>query len=481
MSSAEIQEKIVKLKVIRQKVIEGLENELNQRYLYTIPYNEFYLTNSDKPQEVGFSKQDVFVAVKQLEDAEGNIKRLYEIYNNNTEKIAETDENGRIKYDKEITEELVKMKQLLEKKNDEQGTNLKIAGLDDKGEIEAYIRMYQNEIISLTAKQKEEMDNNKLDDKNKKLENVKDEKAMNANDKNELKTMEIANDLGIDPQDIYQITEIKDDTFLRSEGIKNANELSAIKTRDGSLQIVTKNAEGKFEKSKDFGEGTKETGRTTYVTNNYNNMKETNTYGAISFNNDPNKRIAARMGTYGEIELIKQERVTSNPDGHTMSNEETWSPGVLVQTDNTARGDMDLDGEYSRTKRVFNKMERDNLRMNEESTTIREHGGENLTVQDIADDSTRGIATFEKVQVELNNRGIEMTEEDKERIKQSFIEKGTTFCQEEVEEFCDKYEAYKKQQEENEQTKKEDKDKDSDDSNERTLAGDALERRRRNM
>ena len=85
-------------------------------------------------------------------------------------------------------------------------------------------------------------------------------------------------------------------------------------------------------------------GRRTYATNEHNNMQETNTYGAIYFANDANKRLSARMGQYGELEVIKQERVTSNPEGETMSNDETWSPGVLVQSDNTATSDLDLGG-----------------------------------------------------------------------------------------------------------------------------------------
>ena len=72
----EIQEKVTKMKVIRQKVLEGMQDNLNERYLYTLPYDQFYLTNSDKTDEVGFAKQDIYVAVKQLQDSEGKIKRL---------------------------------------------------------------------------------------------------------------------------------------------------------------------------------------------------------------------------------------------------------------------------------------------------------------------------------------------------------------------------------------------------------------------
>lgn len=473
---AEMQEKVTKMKVIRQKVIEGMEDKLNERYLYTLPYDQFYITNSDKDDEVGFAKQDIYIAVKQLQDSEGKIKRLFELYDNEMNKFAETGEDGRLKYDKEITDELVKMKQLLQKQNEEQGTNFEIAGLDKEGELEAYMQMMNSKIVSLTAEQKKELDNKEKNPKDRGLDNKVDEQAKEAMDEKEQKTQEVAEDLGIDPQDIYQINQIRDDSFLRSEGIKNGEELSAIKTRDGALKMVSKNAEGKFEESPDFKNSTNEMGRTTYATNEYNNMKETNTYGAIYFANDPNKRLSARIGQYGELEVIKQERVTSNPGGETMNNDETWSPGVLVQTDNTATSDLDLGGRYSTNKVVFNKIDRDNIRMNEESATIREHGGENLTVKDIANDSTRGIATFERVKVELNKRGIELTSQEKEELQQKFEQKGVTFCKDEVETFCDKYEKYKENKENKENKEQQENDPEQD-TEERTLAGDALKRR----
>lgn len=491
----ELQEKITKMKVIRQKVLEGMEDNLNERYLYTLPYDQFYLTNSDKAEEVGFAKQDIYIAVKQLQDSEGKIKRMFELYDNDMNKFAETGEDGRLKYDREITDELVKMKQLLQKQNEEQGTNFKIAGLDKDGELEAYMQMMNREIISVTAEQKKEIEKKGKEPKDRGLDNKVDEKAKEAMDEKEQKTQEVAEDLGIDPQDIYQINQIKDDSFLRSEGITNGNELCAIKTRDGMLKMVSKNSEGKFEESPDFKNSSNEMGHTTYATNEHNNLQETNTYGAIYFANDANKRLSARMGQYGELEIIKQERVTSNLSGKTMSNDETWSPGVLVQSDNTATSDLDLGGRYSTNKVVFNKIDRDNIRMNEESATIRTHGGENLKVKDIANDSTRGIAAFERVRVELNNRGVELTSQEEEELQQKFEQKGVTFCKEEVDNFCDKYEKYKENKDQKEENKEQKKEKEGDkeqqendkkqndeqeqENEERTLAGDALQRRGR--
>lgn len=476
----EAQERAKKIREIRKMVISEMEDNLNERYLYTIPYKEFYLTNSSDPNEVGFSMQDIYVSVKQLEDSEGKIKRLFELFDEDLNKIAETDADGRIRYDREITEEMVRLQDLLRKQNEEQGTDLKIAGLNREGQLEAYMQMMNHEIVSLTAEQKAKADRDKEkgikkgDKENIGLENKVDEQAVKED--KELQTLEIANDLGIDPKEIYQVTEVRDDAFLRSEGITNGYELSAVQTRDGALHMVSRNAKGDYEKSKDFTEGSTETGRTTYSTNDYNNMRETNTYGAIYFANDPNKRISGRIGQYGELEIIRQERITSNPDGPNMNTDETWSPGVLIQTDNTAISDMDLNGEYSQNKVVFNKIDRDNIRMNQESSTIREHGGENLKVQDIANDATRGESAFLKVKAELKERGVELSSEESKALEDKFVEKGVTYCDEEVQDFCDRYEVYKENKEK-EKEKQNDSEPETEGKYERTLESDALERR----
>lgn len=494
----ETEKKVAEMKAIRQKVIEKMESDIdngkyvNERFMYIIPYEQFYLTNSNKNDEVGFAKQDVYVAVKQMMDKYGDTKRLFEIYDKDLKEIAETDSTGRIKYDKEITEDLIKMKNAIDKQNEERQTsNLKIAGLNEKGELEAYMKYMNGKIVSLTREQKENLEKNKnqkdkeqkLEDKS--LENDVDEKAKNAADEKEKKTRQIAKNLGINPEDIYQMTQIKDDTFLRSEGISNGNELCAIRTRDGKLKMVSKDSKGDFIESPDFVNGSAEGGRTTYATNDSNNMKKKNTYGSIYFRNDSNKRISMVLGQYGEMEIVRQERVTSNPSGISMSSYDEWSPGVLVQSDTTGYNDVDRGGVDSKTKVVFNKRDFGNLRMNEESATIREHGGENLTVSDISKDDIRGMSSFNKVEQELEKRGIEIPENEKEELIARFTDKGITYCDEEVQEFCNKYEVYKENKEKEDKEKQEQNQKQDDEKNiesrehdeERTLENDALRRR----
>ena len=73
-----------------------------------------------------------------------------------------------------------------------------------------------------------------------------------------------------------------------------------------------------------------------------------------------------------------------------------------------------------------------------------------------------------------------MTAKQKMELQEKFKQKGVTFCDEEVQAFCDKYEVYKdnKQKEEKKESEEE---QEQENEEERTLAGDALERRKRNQ
>ena len=76
--------------------------------------------------------------------------------------------------------------------------------------------------------------------------------------------------------------------------------------------------------------------------------------------------------------------------------------------------------------------------------------------------------------MELSNRGVELTSQEKEELQQKFEQKGVTFCDEEVQNFCNKYEKYKDnkdQKEENKEQQENDKKQDNEqeqDNEERT-------------
>ena len=464
-------EEVKKIEAIRAKVIDGMEDYTNQRYLYTIPYESLYLSNPTNTDEIGISMQDVYIAVKQIQESTGEIRRQFELYKMNGEdpkKIAETDPSGKIVQDKdakEITDEIIKLKNLI-KKQEENGIALKVAGLDKNEELDAYIRMIDREITVLSKEQKEH-----FDDKTK-LDNKKKEDAQIESDKKDAQRNDIAVGLGIDPQDIYQITEIQDRLFYENNNIPGTRGAFAIRKRDGELQIVTPDSNEKgYEKCEAFGESTNEMGRTAVMTNDDNKITESNTYGAVYSANDDHLRYCFIYGPYGSIEIVEQRRIFGNRSGQTMGDNDTWSPSRKITTDNIALADMDNKGigADNDTRAMMNMHTKENYDMNQEAAIYRNQDDpESLNPEDLSDGDVKAISAHKKITEELKNRGFELTPDESAELLQKLKESGQSFDDNDVKMYCDAYEHTKKA-EENEQNQ--------NIHEEKTLAGDALKRR----
>lgn len=462
-----------KIEAVRAKVIESMENYTNQRYLYTMPYETLNLTNPANSNEIGISINDVYVAVKQIQDYTGEIYRqfeLYKVYENegktDIKKIAETDLEGKIVPDKdarEITDEIVKLQNHI-KKLAEHGQNLKVAGLDKDGRLDAYIQIMNREIAIMSAAQKEHKDDKLM------LKNKKKEEVQKASDDKEEQRNNIALGMGIDPQDIYQITEIQDRLFYENNNIPGTSGAFAIRKRDGELLIVTPTSDGMgYEKCNAFGESTNEMGRTAVMTNDDNKITESNTYGAVYSEKDDDLRYCYIYGQYGEIEIVEQRRVFGNRSGQTMGDNDIWSPSRKITTDNLALEDIDNKGigPDNETRNMMNKHTMENYDVNDEAARYRnERDPESLNPQDIADGEARAEFAYNKILEELKIRGIEPTSEQKEKIMQDIEGSEQSFGDEDVKNYCDNFEE-QKQAEENERNTTEEK----------TLAGDALKRR----
>ena len=459
-----------KVEAVRVKVIENMQDYTNQRYLYTMPYETLNLTNPISENEIGISINDVYIAVKQVEDSAGEISRQFELYkvyeNSDVIKIAETNLDGKIVPDKnarEITNEIVKLQNHI-KKLAENGQDLKVAGLDKNGNLDAYIQMVDREITILSKFQKEHFDNKLMLD-NKKKEEVK--KA--SDDKNEQRN-NIALGMGIDPQDIYQITEIQDRLFYENNNIPGTSGAFAIRKRDGELLIVTPTSDGMgYEKCEAFGKATNEMGRTAVMTNDNNKITESNTYGAVYSEKDDHLRYCFIYGQYGEIEIVEQRRVYGNRSGQTMGDNDTWSPSRKITTDNLALDDIDNKGigPDNETRNMMNKHTMENYDVNDEAARYRNQDNpESLNPQDISDGDARAESAYNKIVNELKTRGIELTSEESEELLKKLKDSGQSFDDEDVKIYCDNFE-HEKQAEENERNTTE----------ERTLEGDALKRR----
>lgn len=462
-----------KIEAVREKVIEGMEDSTNQRYLYTIPYERLNLTNPTSADEIGISIEDVYVAVKQIQDSTGEIRRQFELYKidesddkSEVKKIAETDSTGKIVQDKdakEITDEIIKLQNLI-RKQAENGVALKIAGLDENGELDAYIQMVDREITVLSKSQKERLDGKP------KLDNKKKEDAQKASDEKDEQRNNIALGMGIDPQDIYQITEIEDRLFYENNNIPGTRGAYAIRKRDGELQIVTPTTDGRgYEKCPAFGESTNEMGRTAVMTNDDNKITESNTYGAVYSANDDHLRYCFIYGPYGSIEIVEQRRVFGNRSGQTMGDNDTWSPSRKITTDNLALADVDNKGigPDNDTRTMMNKHTMENYDVNEEAAIYRNQDNpESLNPEDISDGDVKASSAHNKITEELKSRGIELTSDESAELLQKLKDSGQSFDDEDVQRYCDAYEHTKQAEEKVKEAEEE-----------RTLAGDALKRR----
>lgn len=471
----EVLKEVNKMEAVREKVIEGMEDYTNQRYLYTMPYERLYLSNPTSEDEIGISIDEVYVAVKQIQDSTGEIRRqfeLYKVYEDGDEaevkKIAETDSEGKIVQDKdarELTDEIIKLQNLI-RKQAENGVALKAAGLDKNGELDAYIQMVDREITVLSKSQKERFDGQKA------LNNKKKEDAQKASDEKEEQRNNIALGMGIDPQDIYQITEIKDRLFYENNDIPGTSGAYAIRKRDGELQIVAPSPDGRgYEKCPAFGESTNEMGRTAVMTNDDNKITESNTYGAVYSEKDDHLRYCFIYGQYGAIEIVEQRRVFGNRSGQTMGDNDTWSPSRKITTDNLALADIDNKGigADNDTRTMMNKHTMENYDVNEEAAIYRNQDKpESLNPEDISDGDVKAASAHRKITDELQSRGQELTSDESAELLQKLKDSGQSFDDDDVQRYCDAYEHTKQVEEQVQEVEVEE---------ERTLAGDALKRR----
>lgn len=459
---------------LRKKVIEDMEYKENERFLYIIPYKDFYLTNPDASNEVAVPLHDIYIVFKQIIDNENNVKRRFEIYNKNLEKIGHTDENNRLIYDKEITETIIevqnKIKAVME--------NGKVADLDENGNIEVYFEMINKKLVTLDKYQKARLDKIKSDKSVEKeveqgLENKVD---VENQDFEERKKLIVANlDVeGVNPEDIDRTTVIRDELFYNNNPECKDNEI-AVKLKDGSLLILMQTNDGKFVKDETFSDSTNEQGRSNVMTTDKDAIEEHNTYGAVYRKDNKNIRYVTQYDDVtGGIKLLMQKRITQNESGQTISTNDYWSPSVEIVTDNTDEHvRMEREGKGigadNTVRNMWNERTHENYRMNREAARIVKNQGETITPEDITDEEKTRINTaIENVKNELKSRGKTLSKEDEEKIKKDIeVMNKDGLSQEDIKSYCDTFE----------QSKKKDKEAEEEDREERTLENDALRRR----
>ena len=461
---------------IRKDVIEDMEDKLNERLLYIIPYEKFYISNSTIKNEVAVKLENIYFIAKEFINKYGQTDKKVELYNDNN-KIAETDENHRLRYDREITEELIKLKNDIKKENEKNGTNYEVAGINKNGDLETYIEFINRKAVALNRKEKEQYEKSKLDKKEHEKEKQKiEQKSINNKENNEQMKELLSDDLEIKKEDINQITPIQDDLFYDNNLNVARNMAMVIQLRSGELEVVSDNGRGKYEKSAEFGKSTNESGRTNIITNNNNKIEEKNTYGALYSNQNKDMRYVITYGEYGEIKLLEQRKVTQNLSGQMMTQNDLWMPSREVQTSNTNYLDINREGisRSNTTRNMYNRRTNENRYINEEANRIVNSKNEAFTVEDITDENDVRIEkAVNQVKEKLNREGLILTEDDEQNIKLNIINDITqndeVYSEEQVNKFCENFKANKEKQQEVNKVE------------ERTLAGDALNRRARNF
>ena len=506
------------LKQVKQQAIEKIrQSEVrNETLLYAVPYKEMPISVPKKSNEVPLILKDVIVVVKEmLIDRYGNTNRIDEMYDKNANLIGATDGNHKMelkredleKLDKEIFDDLIK--QQIKAIED---AGMEVAGndsLSSQGKIETYFEMVGRRLVILNEEQEQAFERSRehgegeqylQDESRKNITPTEDEKALK-NVEQEQARARLEQDLNVE---ISKATLIDDDLFFQNNPDIKSSYAYAVLTKTGEIQIVAEQ-DGKYRPVDGFKEATAEAGRADIIRNDEAEIETKNTYGAIESTKNADYRYALELGQYGEIKLLEQRRY----HGATIEESDKWLTRE-VQTENTNFLDRNLEGNkreniarntfdaQSNNKDANSLGNSDNSggisdktkKINEHMTA---HGDGDLTFEQLAASVEQRVNdALPKIENKLKEKGVEISDEEETEIKNDVQEKieknNVVFCDEVIEEYCDNFieEKAKKEPEE-------DKDNKSlgreilDEAEgmllgkaERTLEGDALERRRSN-
>ena len=467
------------------KLMQEQDNE-NERFLYAIPYNEFYLTQPSNENEVALKLNEIVLIVKEMiVNKYGETKRKFELYNNESQKIGTAVEGENFIADKEILCSIIETQQ---RALNNLGGNYRIAGIDSidtEGKIESYFEMINRKLVVLNERQKEKYDMlkrnyersisgvsyNKKVDKNEKFNKGISEQIENGNinnGENAEAMKEIAEqDLGFE---ISKITPIEDDLFYDNNPQIDRYRAFLVVDREMKPQIVAmKN--GKLEKADGFDEATKRTGEAAIMRNDDKNLEQNHTYGEIRRNNDGADSLvySIEIGTYGEPKLLEKR-----PNRGSKFQQQNEYLVREVQTSNTNYEDINREGDTREniTRQIFSERpgynddsHPDNISEQNKKivSDMADKKGSDFTPESLAEDKNiKANEAMKKIKKELKRQGIDYDSSDEEKMwndVMSFIENnGKIYCDEEVQQYCKNFKQYKIDQEQENENSKDDED-----------------------
>ena len=467
---------------VRASVIKEMEDNdvLDEILLYTIPYDNFYLTQPKSSNEVAAElKNVILVAKEKIVDRYGSVKRVFELYSSEMKKIGVGEQGERFVSDKEILEDLLQAQQ---RQLDELQSGLKVAGIDsmsNQGRIESYFEMVNRKLVVMNEEQKEKYDRLKGDyersitganydakiaakDKfDKKYEEEINKDNINNKENAEAVKAMAGSDLGFE---VDKITPIEDDLFYDNNPQVERGRAFLVMDTHRRPQIVRFQS-GKMEKAPGFTESIARTGEADVLRNDDQGIETKHTYGQISKTNNGSDSLSysIELGDFGEPKLLEQR-----PNKGAKVEQRDKYLVREVQTNNTDYMDVNREGntinnvtretfrEYGYTddshpdsiSEKKKKISRDqDMKVDRES---------DFTPEDLADNvELRLDNAIEKIKAELKEYGIELTSDEekaiKDDIKATLEDTDIIYCDDVVEKYCEEYVVKRKQEEQEKQ------------------------------
>lgn len=484
------------LNQIKEKVIEEINNkheseESVEKFMYVLPYKSIPVTMPSTESELPIILNDVALAVKQKE-LDGDIIRIFELYDIDAKKIMETYDDGKVEFNKEILEDLIQQKvdAITQAGYEAAGVTVKDDGTLDSS-IESYFELIEKRLVVLNKEQKERLE--KSNDRAATLsdianENLDAEEDKSDNEKNgeEQQNKKIEEEAGIDS--IHKKVKMKDNIFEQNT---KAHDVEAVLTHSGKLEFV-KNKNGKYEKAEEFSEGTDETDRLAIARKDDKKMDVKNTYGKVKAKNS-DTTYSVMYDQYGGIQVAESiETANGKGIGAVSGNKVSRE----VRSNNTNYTDINFEGDDSKNNITAETFKRHSTNRNasyygdtngnggvaEITENIKKHGEPiDFTMEGFsADASLRINEAINMVEDELEDRGIAINDEEEkklqERLKGYLGNSSHVFCKEEAEQYANEI-----QQNRNNKDKEENEDKDDKENKDqgRSRLEEAMQRRKR--
>lgn len=469
---------------VRASVIKEMEDNdvLDEILLYTIPYDNFYLTQPRSSNEVAAElKNVILVAKEKIADRYGSVKRVFELYSSEMKKIGVGEQGERFVSDKEILESLLQAQQ---RQLDELQSGLKVAGIDsidNQGRIESYFELVNRKLIVMNEEQKEKYDRLKGDyersitgasydakiDAKKEFDKKQEEEINRDNINNKENAAAVkamaSNDLGFE---VDKITPIEDDLFYDNNPQVERGRAFLVMDTQRRPQIVRFQG-GKMEKAPDFTEAIAETGEADKLTNDNQIIKTEHTYGQTSKTNAGSDSLSYSiiLGDFGEPKLLEQK-----PNKGAKLEQRDKFLGREVQTNNTDYMDVNREGntinnvtretfkEYGYTDDSHPDSISEKKKKISRDQDTNDDKESDFTPEDLADNvELRLDNAIEKIKAELKEYGIELTSDEeraiKDDIRATLEDTDIIYCDDVVEKYCEEYVTKRKQEE---QEKKQD-------------------------